>query len=154
MAQVNKKVLKKLPQISKGILTGVPEKELGELVLREKTFKEGKVICRTGQKANSVFVILEGKADIIVRLPTKDMLTVMVAKRGDIVGEMGIFLKTRKRTADIVAITECKTLVWDAYDFLRILHKYPGIAVNMLNIMSERVDKMNKKIVSFLYKSI
>jgi len=94
-------------------------------------YTAGDYICREGELGTSLFVLVEGEADIIVHAnPQIDILIDTVGANAYF-GEMA-FLGETTRTATIQARTECHVLAIDHTDFLPIAHTNPRLLRTLL----------------------
>ncbi len=127
--------------------------DLGRLAVRlvvlmgtMRTFASEQRIMRRGEPGREMYLVLTGKADVLAA----DGHGVLASlERGDVVGEMAL-LRSRKRTADVVARGEVEVLVIDE-DFLRRLrNRYPRVAsrffVNIARILSDRLEQANRRL--------
>ncbi len=88
--------------------------------LRELQLKKGDYLFKVGDKGRDVFILEEGKVDVIV-----EGQVVFIVKPGDMLGESA-FLFSRPRNASAKCATkECKLHVMEARAFSRFLKSYP-----------------------------
>ncbi len=94
--------------------------------MRERLYQAGDIIFNAGDASDSMLVILQGRASVVVNSGGRDIrLTSM--RRGGVVGEMG-FLDRAPRSATVVAQEQLLVYVLtrDAFDELR--DKWPETA--------------------------
>jgi sulfate permease, SulP family len=87
--------------------------------MRERLFQAGEVIYQAGDASDSMLVVLQGRASVVMRVGQRDIrLTSM--RRGGVVGEMG-FLDRAPRSATVVAQEPllAYVLTREAFDALR-----------------------------------
>lgn len=113
----------------------------------EVKFTMGDIILKEGEKADKVFVILNGHASIFKKSPSGEEVFVGLAGAGSVFGEMGVFLEG-ERTATVRASSNVTALVFDADDFLRALSSIPELAYNALKELSKRVNNLNRRIIN------
>ena len=134
--------LKKIP-----LLSELPESELTPLsqVLKDRRAPKGSYIVSHEDNGPSMMFILEGK--VKVNLLSRDGKEVVVATlhEGDFFGEIAV-LTGEERSANVVAITECRIFVLQKEDFDRHLATYPGLARMMLKEMAVRLKQATSKI--------
>lgn len=134
--------LKKIP-----LLSELPENELTPLsqVLKDRRAPKGSYIVSAEDNGPSMMFILEGK--VKVNLLSRDGKEVVVATlhEGDFFGEIAV-LTGEERSANVVAITECRIFVLQKEDFDHHLATYPGLARMMLKEMAVRLKQATSKI--------
>ena len=96
-------------------------------MLEERAHPAGEVLCRVGDTATEVFIIVAG--EIAANLPTG--VGRPIVGRGDMLGELGLFGQ-QQRTAEVVAISSCRLLVLDYDRFRRFLLAFPGASLAVL----------------------
>ena len=103
---------------------GCTESQLRDVVhlTAERRLDAGDDLCRQGDFANDVFVVVEGKADVII-----DGSSVGTTEIGEIVGELSM-LGSGKRAATLRAITSMHVLVLDPREIDSVLAADPSSA--------------------------
>lgn len=107
------------------------------------SYKSGEQILEAGTVGRELYVVIDG--DLLVSVPGTDGEQVDLAymKRGDVVGEVGLYYG--QRTADVVASTDCRLLRLDHENLERLHKRYPRIgrrlASNLSAIMAERLAR-------------
>lgn len=99
--------------------------------------KKGRLIVSEGDKGHEMFIIEDGRVDILKRHAGEDRL-LRVLEAGDFFGEMAI-LDDQPRGASARAQTDVSLLVIDATTFNQMLREYPEIAVRMLRNLCQRL---------------
>ncbi|HEY2381106.1 MAG TPA: FAD-dependent oxidoreductase [Terriglobia bacterium] len=107
----------------------VPGNELRLLaaMFEEKRYAKGDVVCKTGDKAEEVFVIAEGALEIW--LPNARKATEIVSVR-TVVGEYGMFTDAR-RNATLIAAEPTTLLSLDYNRFERFLLAFPESTIKL-----------------------
>lgn len=87
--------------------------------MREQLFQAGEIIFKAGDPSDSMLVILQGRASVMVHLGQRD-IRLSSMRRGGVVGEMG-FLDRAPRSATVVAQEPllAYVLTREAFDALR-----------------------------------
>jgi CRP-like cAMP-binding protein len=88
----------------------------------ERRIAAGDYLCRQGDFGNDVFVVLEGKADVII-----NGSSVGTTETGEIVGELSM-LGSGKRAATLRATTLMHVLVLDPREIDSVLSADPSSA--------------------------
>ena len=136
------------------ILSGLSEKEIKILMkfLVEKSFAKGERIVAHGEEGNSVFFILQGRAELFMKMSDGSMRRFYRLSRGAVFGEMSM-IDGRPRSADVCAETDllCLVLTLDSLEVLKKNH--PSIAYEILSgvaaLLSRRI-RINISIIAQL----
>lgn len=125
----------------------ISDEELTHLLgmLRERRAPRGSYIVYVEDPGPSMMFLIEGKAK--VNLLSNDGKEVVLAhlSDGEFFGEIAL-LTGEDRSANVVAITDCKLLVLNTEDFKRHIAKYSGLAHAMLKELAERLRSATLKI--------
>lgn len=120
--------------------------ELGDIaaIMSEAERPEGTVLTREGQDGGLMFVLLEGRADVVARDPKGGPKPKVIGrlKDGDVVGELSL-IDGQARSATVVASTPVHLLQLVADDFQVLLHKSPKFRNALLRALSIRVREMD-----------
>jgi CRP-like cAMP-binding protein len=103
------------------------------------TLPRGAVIFAEGEIGNSMYVLIQGRADISVGGEVLES-----AVPGSLLGEMAL-VTTAPRSATIVAATECKLVPVDARQFDLLVRESPEFARHVMTVMAERLRRMNER---------
>ena len=114
------------------------QKDLGQL------FKNGEVIIKQGTSGNCLFVIQEGKVEVINEHNGDD---IKLAELGEteFFGEMGLFEKD-VRSCTIKALGDVRVLTVDKKNFYESIQNDSSLAYRLLEKMSNRLRDANKMI--------
>lgn len=110
-----------------------------------KKYRADDVIFRQGDEGHDMFVIKSG----VVELRTDD-LVIGTFETGDIFGEMSL-VDQDKRSATATALTDCELVSIDNARFQSMILEAPNFAVEVMQIMSERLRHMNHE-TGFMYR--
>jgi CRP/FNR family cyclic AMP-dependent transcriptional regulator len=113
--------------------------------LRYKTFPAEASFITAETPGEVVYIILRGTVKIhIEQLDGTDVVLAILGK-GDTVGEMSL-IDSSGRSASAVTLEE-STLLWlDRQTFQEALQTFPGLAFNLVRILSSRVRLANEHI--------
>jgi hypothetical protein len=115
-----------------------------------RKFAPGEWIVRQGELGDSMYVIINGFADVWAG-QGDDRKKVAVMRRGDVFGEMAL-VRHSERSADVVASADVEVLSVDERFLARIQRRYPRIAskvfLNLTRILSDRLERMTNQVVS------
>jgi CRP-like cAMP-binding protein len=100
----------------------------------EHLFAAGEAIVRQGAEGASMFVLLEGRARVVIE-PSGQEVAVIPA--GGFFGEMSMLTGDR-RTATVIALADARLLEIAAKDFRELALANPGLLDHVSTIMSTR----------------
>jgi CRP-like cAMP-binding protein len=113
-------------------------KRIAEL-MDEERYHEGAKIVREGEDGDSMYVLVEGQADVV-----RDDRTVDRLLPGDFFGEISL-LDGGPRTATIVADTPITVYAIRRGPFNRMLSQEPEIASKVLTALARRLRFMIRR---------
>lgn len=106
-----------------------------------RVYQDGEIIIRQGEIGDCMYVIQDGKVEIIVEHGDKEV-QVAVRGEGEIFGEMAIFEKER-RMATVRAVGSVRLLTVDEKNFIRRVHEDPSLAYRVVKMMSQRIRRLS-----------
>lgn len=102
----------------------------------------GDVVSSRGEPADVMYAVVEGELEVEV-----NGRIVATIGPGQIVGEMALIDRHEKpRTATVRALTDARVVSVDEDEFLRLVHRTPFFALQILRIVSERLRATNEMI--------
>ncbi|MCJ7493569.1 MAG: cyclic nucleotide-binding domain-containing protein [Deltaproteobacteria bacterium] len=150
----DEKFLKAIP-----ILQNIDEEELRQVlkIASPVQFPRGKVILKEGEAGETMYIIAEGAVEVSKTLvmmggredvqDREKILTKLSAEDHAIFGEVALFEKS-KRTATVVALTDCRMLEISKSDFLRLAEENPRIGYritrNIVQMLCSRLRKTDE----------
>jgi CRP/FNR family transcriptional regulator, cyclic AMP receptor protein len=117
------------------LFAGLSEDALGELSvwLNEVKVSGGKHLVDEGDYAYNLFVIQDGKAQVI-----RDGEEVAELGPGDFFGEMGVLGQEGRRNATVVSKTQMQLLTLASYDVDRMKKSAPELIDTLVKAIEER----------------
>jgi CRP/FNR family cyclic AMP-dependent transcriptional regulator len=101
-------------------------------------FLPGDPLFRQGDVADAAYIILDGKADVLVETP-RGPLRVATLGRNDIIGEIAILCDV-PRTATVAASGEgLETLKISKDGFFHLITQFPQIGVEVMHELASRL---------------
>jgi hypothetical protein len=128
-------ILSELPLFAD--LSTVQLEELATVV-RWESAAEGEVLMHQGEDAHCMYLLRSGSLDVVVDGEKKAELGA-----GEPVGELALFGED-KRTATVVAASDCQLGVVTREDIENLVEEVPGIALRLCRAMSRRLADMNR----------
>ncbi len=90
----------------------------------------GQVVCRQGERGESMFAIVRGRVSIDVQHGPATRQLINYLGPGEHFGEMSLLLDS-PRSANVTAVTDTELLELRRADFERLLVRVPGFAANL-----------------------
>jgi uncharacterized protein len=114
-----------------------------------KKFRAREMVVHTGDPAEEMYVILDGRAEVWAGHGSgRRKLTEL--ERGEVFGEMG-FVRRSRRAADVVAATDVELLTVNQRFLDRVQRRYPRIAskvfLNLTRILSDSLERTTQQVV-------
>jgi CRP/FNR family cyclic AMP-dependent transcriptional regulator len=150
----DEKLLKAIP-----ILQDLDEEELRQVmkIARPVQFSRNKVILKEGETGETMYIIAEGMVEVsktLVMMRGREdlqdrdkVLTKLSAEDHAIFGEVALFEKS-KRTATVLALTDCRMLEISKPDFLRLAEENPRIGYkitrSIVQLLCSRLRKTDE----------
>ena len=109
---------------------------------RKTILNAGQVFITEGQMSRSVFVLLEGEAEIVKRDDDGQDNIVARVGSGTILGEMGVFMQA-ERTTSVRAASNIIALEFTAESFFTAIAKIPELGVRIIKSLSQKLSSSN-----------
>jgi len=130
---------------------------------QRKDYKAKSVILKQGESSDSLYLILDGSVSVQVEDASDPghMLVVAYLNPGDFVGEMGLFLSGEddpddapKRTAQVVAKTQCEVAEISYERFLQIRNQFPDILFAVSRQLASRLRQTTRKLSDLAFVDV
>jgi len=109
-----------------------------------RIYTAGEVIFRQGELGDRMYVIQEGKVEIVLEQGGKEIV-IAVRAPGDFFGEMALF-EREVRMATARALGPARLLSVDQKNLLRRVHEDPSLAVRIIQAMSQRIRNLSGEV--------
>lgn len=103
----------------------------------------GKRLFRLGDKGDSMYFITDGRVRISVRDGAGKDVTLAELAQGDFFGEMAL-IDGKPRSANAAVIEPAMLAVLSRADFLAFVHEHPGVALEMLGAIADRLRRTDE----------
>ena len=123
------------------------DKKSIEVLARNSRFqhmKNGEILFLQSDPSEFAYIVRSGEISIVLSNPDGRDMMINSMRRGDIFGELGI-LTARSRSTSAVARADTDILVIPAKVFLRIVGEEPPLALRMLKITAERLQRSGER---------
>jgi len=117
---------------------------------RVRNVERGATIFSKGDAGTCLFAILEGQVKVISFSPRGKYAVFNVLNAGDIFGEIAL-LDGGERTADVIALTDCKLIVIERRDFLPLVHSSPDVAQRLIEVLCERLRNTSRQVEEVMF---
>jgi len=104
-------------------------------------FDPGKRLMQQGDRADAAYLIVDGHAEVILETPDGPVIVATLGAN-EIVGEMGI-LGNAPRAATVRAKDRLIALRISKEPFMRMVRKFPTVAVSIMQELAQRLHKSN-----------
>jgi CRP/FNR family transcriptional regulator, cyclic AMP receptor protein len=113
---------------------------------RIRTLKRREVICRQGDPATTVILVLEGYLKLSVSLPDGAEVFLDIAAPGECAGEMAA-LDRLTHDADFTALSPCRLLIIDGRQFWRAFEGRPEASMAIVRLAADRLRRTTAQVV-------
>jgi len=107
-------------------------------------YKPGETLFRQGDIADAAYIILEGRADVIIDTPSGPFSVAEVMKN-DFVGEIAILCDV-PRTATIRVKEPLVTLKITKDLFFRMVTDFPAIGIEVMRVLAQRLEHTTEQL--------
>ena len=101
------------------------------------TFQAGQELCHQGDTGDAAYVIITGQADILIEQNGKEIVVAQVGENA-VIGEIAVLCEV-PRTATVRAKTELQALKIDKEHFLRMIHEFPDMGIEVMRELADRL---------------
>lgn len=117
-----------------------------------KVFAPGEVIIQQGDPSENLFVVLEGRLEVLIELPEEHPpVQVAILEKDDIFGELSV-LDEAPRCATVRALEESRVLTVDRKGFMQRIQEDPSLAWRIMAKQSRRIHTLNHELVAYRLK--
>lgn len=113
-------------------------------VMNELSFPANHTIFKQGQEGRSLYVVVAGR----VRVHIEDH-TIVTLEKNSCFGEMSVF-DAEPRSASVTTLEACDCLVLTQQQLYEAIDETPGVAVNIIRLLSHRIRELNHKLNSVI----
>ena len=113
------------------------------------SFHDGDLIIREGDRDRRLFIIISGEAEVIKNLGEKNEKCVRILRPYSYFGEMAL-IDDLVRSASVVAKEETQALSLAQWDLRQEIGKYPAMAFELLQVLSQRIRAIEKTMINAL----
>jgi sigma-B regulation protein RsbU (phosphoserine phosphatase) len=124
------------------LLSDLPRDELDRLAagLGVVALEAGQVLFKEGEPGESLYVVLEGRLQILLAMDSPDEKQIALLGPGEFIGEMSLLIPDRARTASARAAEASRLWQMTRADFDALLVRQPQLAYVMVRTLTKRLD--------------
>ena len=134
------------------MLTPVQAESLANVVTKRR-FKRGEVIVEKGKISNALFIMLSGKARVLMIDAKGREVILAVLQAGDYIGEMSL-IDSEPHSATVLADTVSDVLVLGRGDFMGCLMDNMSMAYSVMRGLVQRLRAADHKIESLALQGV
>jgi len=126
-------------RIRSPFLDGLAQHELNEVLgaARECHFRTGAVIASQGTPANTMFLLVSGRARFFILTPDGHKIVLMWLPVGEVIGGAALQSRPSDYIVNTETVKDSTFLVWDRPGIRRLATRYPRLLDNALNMAAE-----------------
>src|SRR5919199_890377 len=109
-------------------------------VMDELSFPADHTIFTQGEEGRSLYILVQGM--VRVHIGDRDLAQL---KEGACFGEMSLF-DAEPRSASVTTIEPCNCLMLTQLQLYDAIDETPGIAINIIRLLSRRIRELNSKV--------
>lgn len=122
------------------------EQVISKLEYQIKEYPKDGVIALEDDNCTFLGIIIKGTVDIQKIFSSGKVVMLVQLSTGNMFGEAIVFSKAHQYPATIIAHEKTTVLFIKGTDIIKICSKYPQILQNFMELLSERILMLNKKI--------
>jgi CRP/FNR family transcriptional regulator, cyclic AMP receptor protein len=110
--------------------------------MEELSFPAKHTIFTKGQEGRSLYIVVSGR--VRVHIADQDLAEL---EKGTCFGEMALF-DAEPRSASVTTLVPCECLMLTQQQLYEAMDETPGIAINVVRVLSRRIRELNIKLNS------
>ncbi|WP_050614142.1 Crp/Fnr family transcriptional regulator [Bacillus testis] len=137
------------------IFQGLNNDEMAELskIIIHRTYKKGEPVFLAGDLNNHLFVVRKGKVKITRVTEEGHEQVIRIIQEGDFFGDLSLF-RNNSLTSNAEAIELTEICLVKGEEFKKTLEKSPSLMLNMLDQLSERLEKAEFQLSQFNHRDV
>jgi diguanylate cyclase (GGDEF)-like protein len=116
----------------------------------QEVFTLGRRIIEQGDAADSLYVVLAGKARVVETSDDATRTEVLLGEvgPGEIFGEMAV-VSNRPRSASVFAVEPTHCLQLRKHDFIQVLQSAPDLSIALLEVLAGRIYDTDRRLARY-----
>ncbi|WP_243122858.1 Crp/Fnr family transcriptional regulator [Haloimpatiens lingqiaonensis] len=136
----------------------INEDEIGKLLHNVEcmvnSYSKGEIIATEGELCSKIGIVIEGAVEAQKIYASGKIVTIDKLNIGNTFGEAIIFSNTNKYPATIMSSNSSKVLFIHKKDIINLCSMEKKILNNFMNILSNKILMLNRKIKNMSYKTL
>ena len=112
-----------------------------------KKYADGEIIIHQGDPADCMYVVLEGKVEIVLDHQTEDSLQLAVLGEDEVFGELALFDGATRIATAIALGDDVQILSVDKMGFLQWVGEEPAFTLRILSKMADRTRTLIDEVI-------
>ncbi len=136
-----------------GFFSALEAKDLAAIrdASQVKLFSKGKLLFCEGERGDALYLVLKGKVKASLLAEDGREVILSLLGPGEIVGEMALFDVEERRSATVETLEDSELLVLSGQSFLDVMAARPGIAMNVIRTLSQRLRETSCRIRNLIF---
>jgi CRP/FNR family cyclic AMP-dependent transcriptional regulator len=111
-----------------------------------QAFSKDDYIIKEKDEGSTLYILYEGAVQVLRNTPLDERFAVvnLEAEQNVFFGEIAL-IDNDKRSASVIALTDCKTLMLKRDDFLKLCEKYPLLGYRTISRIAKRISASLRK---------
>jgi CRP-like cAMP-binding protein len=141
------------------ILSGLDERQKAKVksIGHLKSYDQGLVICRKGEKSQKLYLVEEGQVAVQSELGTGAMVPLTIVSEGQAFG-WSVLVPPYILTASVVASTKVRVLAIDREPLLSLMHSEPTLGCtimqNIASIIALRLHNVEQEMIGLIKQNL
>ena len=106
-------------------------------IIEDQLVADGDYLCHDGELSNQMYIIVDGKVEIIKETDGQRRI-IAVYQKGEIIGEMAV-LGNMTRSASMIAKGDVLLYVIDGALFKSLMHKHPAMSDKVIKMLVQKL---------------
>lgn len=119
----------------------------------KQRYKRGENLLTQGERSNALFIVLTGKARVVVKDQRQREVILSDLQPGECVGEMSL-IDNKPHSASVRADTVCDVLVLESQAFARCLAENSSLSYGVMRGLVQRLRQADRKIESLALSDV
>jgi CRP/FNR family transcriptional regulator, cyclic AMP receptor protein len=114
---------------------------------RRLRFGRGEMILSQGSPSASLLIIESGRVSIHLLTSTGENVILGVMGPGEVLGEMGLLMANRERTASVRAVDQVTIRALRRESFEELRRNHPSVSDFLLHLLARRADRLSQLVL-------